>query len=212
MVSMSFAIVLFFSFFLLSTSPDTFSALPFPCPPPGGQLPWIRSTDFLLCSKTIIFIYIFIFGFAGSLSPSGLFSSCSEWGFPSSPRAWASHCSGFSCGARLEAMRASALQRLGSRADSWCTGLVPPRHVGSSEIRDWTPVSRIGRWILYHWTTREVPTDFLFPLHSGLGLTKGRHGQEVWAAAEKGWIFLLPPPPCQAADWSPAPYFLCPRA
>ena len=32
-------------------------------------------------------------------------------------------------------------------------------HVGSSWIRDRTHASCIGRWILYHWTTREAPDD-----------------------------------------------------
>ena len=48
----------------------------------------------------------------------------------------------------------------GSRAQAtqlWRTGLVAPQHVGSSWTRDWTHVSCIGRWILYHWTTREAP-------------------------------------------------------
>ena len=39
----------------------------------------------------------------------------------------------------------------------WCTGLVPPRHVGSSWTRARTCVPCIGRWILNHCTTREVP-------------------------------------------------------
>ena len=37
-------------------------------------------------------------------------------------------------------------------------GLVAPQHVGSSRSRDRTHVSCIGRWILNHCTTREVPT------------------------------------------------------
>ena len=51
------------------------------------------------------------------------------------------------------------LQRTGSRAQSqklWHAGLVAPRHVGSSWIRDRTRVSCIGRWILHHWATREA--------------------------------------------------------
>ena len=36
-------------------------------------------------------------------------------------------------------------------------GLVAPRHVGSSWTRAWTYVPGIGRWILNHCTTREVP-------------------------------------------------------
>ena len=35
--------------------------------------------------------------------------------------------------------------------------LVAPQHMGSSQIRDRTHVSCIGRWILYHWATREAP-------------------------------------------------------
>ena len=36
-------------------------------------------------------------------------------------------------------------------------GLAAPRHVGSSQTRARTRVSCIGRWILNHCTTREVP-------------------------------------------------------
>ena len=32
--------------------------------------------------------------------------------------------------------------------------------LGSSQSRDWTS---IGRWILYHWATREAPEVFFFP-------------------------------------------------
>ena len=40
--------------------------------------------------------------------------------------------------------------------------LSSPRHVGSSQIGDQTHVPCIGRWILNHWTTREVPNkEFL---------------------------------------------------
>ena len=43
----------------------------------------------------------------------------------------------------------------------WRTGLVVPRHVGSSRTRARTCVSCIGRQILNHCTTREVPV-YLF--------------------------------------------------
>ena len=36
-------------------------------------------------------------------------------------------------------------------------GLVAPQHVGSSLTRNWTHVLCHDRWILNHWTTREVP-------------------------------------------------------
>ena len=38
----------------------------------------------------------------------------------------------------------------------WYPGLVAPSYVGSSQTRDRTQVSCIGRWILYHWATREA--------------------------------------------------------
>ena len=41
-------------------------------------------------------------------------------------------------------------------------GLVAQHHVGSSQIRDPTHVSCTGRQILYHWATREAPTDDIF--------------------------------------------------
>ena len=41
----------------------------------------------------------------------------------------------------------------------WSTGLVAPRHVGSSRTRDQTHGPCIGRRILKHWTTREVPVQ-----------------------------------------------------
>ena len=40
----------------------------------------------------------------------------------------------------------------------WCTGLAAPWSERSSQTRDWTCVPCIGRWILNHWITREVPT------------------------------------------------------
>ena len=39
----------------------------------------------------------------------------------------------------------------------WHTSLVAPRHMGSSQTRDQTHVPCIGRQILNHWATREVP-------------------------------------------------------
>ena len=86
----------------------------------------------------------------------------------------ASHCSGFSCcGARVLGTQASVvvacgLQSLwltGSRAQAqelWHTGLVAPRHVGSSRARARTRVPCIGRWILNHSATREaLPLFFI---------------------------------------------------
>ena len=71
-------------------------------------------------------------------------------------RSTGSRCTGFSsCG-----MWAQQLQLMGSRVQAqqlWRRGLVAPRHVGSSRTRARTRVPCIGRWILNHCATREVP-------------------------------------------------------
>ena len=54
------------------------------------------------------------------------------------------------------AQRLQQLQPAGSGAQAqqlWCTGLVALQHVGSSQTRDRT---RIVRWMLNQWTTREA--------------------------------------------------------
>ena len=48
---------------------------------------------------------------------------------------------------RLQSTQAQLLQ---------CTGLVTVENVGSSQSRDQTHILCMGRWILNHWTTREV--------------------------------------------------------
>ena len=60
-------------------------------------------------------------------------------------------CGGFSC----------CSQALEHRLNSYGTGLIPPQRVGSAWNRDGTRVSCIGRWILYHWATKEAPRIFL---------------------------------------------------
>ena len=68
---------------------------------------------------------------------------------------------GFSCcGAQALGVRAQQLWHAGSRGQAqqlWRTVLVSPQHVGSSRTRDRTCVPCIGRWILIHCATREVP-------------------------------------------------------
>ena len=39
----------------------------------------------------------------------------------------------------------------------WLMGLIAPGNLGSSWTRDRTCVPCTGRWILLHWTTRDVP-------------------------------------------------------
>ena len=50
----------------------------------------------------------------------------------------------------------------------WHTGLVAPQHVGSSQTRAQTRVPCIGRWILNHCATREVPSFCCFPAILGI--------------------------------------------
>ena len=60
---------------------------------------------------------------------------------------------------RLQARGLQQLWLAGSRAQAqqlWCTGLVAPRYVGSSQNRARTRVPCIGRWILNHCATREA--------------------------------------------------------
>ena len=58
----------------------------------------------------------------------------------------------------------TAVATLVAECKLWSTGsvlllytLVPPVHAVSSQTRDQTFVQCIGRWIFYHWITREVP-------------------------------------------------------
>ena len=77
---------------------------------------------------------------------------------------------------RLQVCVLQQLWHAGSRAQAqqlWCTGLVAPWHVGSSQTRDRTRVPCIGRWILNHCTTREVPISFLIFIIFFLLLTLG---------------------------------------
>ena len=68
----------------------------------------------------------------------------------------ASHHRGLSCcGAQAPDAQAQQL---------WLTGLVAPRHVGSSQTRARTRVPCIGRWILNHCATREALSNVLVHL------------------------------------------------
>ena len=97
----------------------------------------------------ILFIYFFLTGFL--LLPR-LPSGCGEGGLLSRCGVRASRRGDFSCCTVwiLEHMslRSSGSQALERRLNS--CGLVAPRHVGSSRIRDWTHVFCFGRQSLYH--------------------------------------------------------------
>ena len=82
---------------------------------------------------------------------------------------WASRCSGFSCfvawalgcvGFSSWGLWAQYLgnQALEHRLSSWqYTGSAAPWHMGSSQNRDQTCVSCIGKQVLYYWATTEAP-------------------------------------------------------
>ena len=67
----------------------------------------------------------------------------------------ASRCGARALGTAELGLQAPGLQQL------WLAGLVAPRHVGSSPTRARTCVPCIGRRILNHCATREVPTQLL---------------------------------------------------
>ena len=70
-------------------------------------------------------------------------------------RSTGSRCAGFSsCGTRAQQL--------------WLTGLVAPRHVGSSQIRARTRVPCIGRRILNHCATRAFPLLMFFMKYIGM--------------------------------------------
>ena len=118
----------------------------------------------LFIKYKFIYFILFIFGCVGSSLLRAGFLQLRRAGSTLRCRAQASHCSGFSCsgpcalGARASVAAAHGLA--GSRAQAqqlWHTGLVVPRHVGSSVTRDRTRVPCISRRIPNHCATSEVP-------------------------------------------------------
>ena len=84
------------------------------------------------------------------------FSGCSKWEVLSRGHMQVSHCSGFTYWGAWA---------LGSRLQQlWLMGLVALQHVESSWTRDQTHVLCIGRWVLNHWTMREVQRYFSYKL------------------------------------------------
>ena len=84
-----------------------------------------------------------------------------------------------------------------------CTGLVAPRHVGSSRARARTRVPCTGRRILNHCTTREVLLSFSFSSYSG----KSRRA--AWCQPSAVALSQIASPPaqpfCLYADGSKPP-------
>ena len=110
----------------------------------------IQYEIFLLLTYLFRLCQVFIAG--------GLFSSCGQREQLSSCGMHTSHCSNFSCcrghvGFRTRSTLAQQLWLPGFRPQAqqfWCMGLAAQWHVGSSQTRDGTLVSCIGRWILYY--------------------------------------------------------------
>ena len=120
----------------------------------------------MLFKRTHFFfkINLFIFGCVGSPLLHTGFLQLRRGGATLPCSARASHCGGFSCcraqalGTRASVVVACVLSSCGSRAQQlWCTGFVAPRHVGFSRTRARTCVPCIGRRILNHCATGEVP-------------------------------------------------------
>ena len=99
-----------------------------------------------------LFIYLFIYFLAvlGLRFCARVFSSCGKRGplfiVVRGPLTVAAS----RCGAQAPDAQAQQL---------WLTGLVAPRHVGSSQTRARTRVPCTGRRILHHCATREAPTN-----------------------------------------------------
>ena len=74
-------------------------------------------------------------------------------------------------------------------------GLVAPRHVESSQTTDRTPVPYIGRWILNHWTTREVQIlKIQRSTNNILKLFQGLNRVIPFSFTKVLWRFLNPGP------------------
>ena len=105
---------------------------------------------FLICF--LIYLFLAVLG----LRCAQAFSFVESGGYSSL------RCMGFSL-RQLLLLRSTGSRHVGfsscgTQPQQLChTGLVAPRDVGSSQTRDRTHVPCIGRWILNHCTTREVP-------------------------------------------------------
>ena len=98
--------------------------------------------DMALFFKIIIYLFIYLFGCVGSSFLCEGFLQLRQAGATLHRGARASHYRGLSrCGAQTPDAQAQQL---------WLTGLVAPRHVGSSQTRARTCVPCISRQILNH--------------------------------------------------------------
>ena len=114
---------------------------------------------FFLVVDFLIYLFIYLFIIYGCVESSFLcegFLQLRQAGATLHRSARASHYHGLSCcGAQAPDVQAQQL---------WLTGLVAPRHVGSSQTRARTRVPCIGRQTLNHWATREAPSMHSYTL------------------------------------------------
>ena len=105
-----------------------------------------------------LFLFILFLAALGLHCCAQAFSSCGEWGLLFTVvRGLLIAVASLVAEHGLQARRLQQLWLTGSRAQAqqlWRTGLVAPRHVGSSRTRARTCVPCIGRRILNHCTTR----------------------------------------------------------
>ena len=144
-----------------------------PCPPPG-IFPTHRVIRSLKAKGgSPIYFYLFIMAMLGLCCCAWAYSSCGVWAY----------CSGFS-------LQSTGSRYSGSVVVDNC--LVVPRHVGSSQTREQTRVPCIGRQILIHWATREVP-PWIFGPHkvcvSKFSISQCLHCFSSWAGV--GWEVIL---------------------
>ena len=139
--------------------------------------------------------YLFIFGCAGSSFLREGLLQLRGAGATLHRGARASHYRCLSCcGAQAPDAQAQQL---------WLTGLVAPRHVGSSQTKAQTRVPCIGRQILNHCATREALNDFFLnqeSLPNAVYLYSCSHGSK-----KNEEPLLLPNLPLHWSFWSPSP-------
>ena len=127
--------------------------------PPGAQVPLCSSPAF-----TYHVTWTLSLAVLSLCCCTWTFTSCSERGLPASLSARASHCAGFSCcGARALRARAPVV---GALELSSCGSWTLERGLNSWDAQAYLlPRLGIGRWVLYHWATREAPElDVLYNL------------------------------------------------
>ena len=112
-----------------------------PSPPPGAVTPPQSLLRKRKCYFRLCWVFVYVLRVSLVVASNG-----------------SSSCSGFSCGAW--ALEHAGLRNVGSTwaQQFWLTGLAVPCYVESSQTRDWTCVTCIGRQILNRWTIGKSPS------------------------------------------------------